>query len=103
MYENDIKKRRPYYNFLELKAASQFLEEQVKRTGYLCPIDAYVEQIAFWFPKIIRKRPRAEYGVQLMIEFPDLSISYNYPVDKGHINFWKKYKETLLVSDNPNG
>jgi len=97
-YEDMIRNRRPYYNRIELKNAGLFLEKQSKATGYLCMVDASIEQLNYWFPKVIRKRPRAEYGVQLMIEFPNIDIKYHYPKDLGHINFWKK-----SIKRNENG
>lgn len=92
--EQSIKNRRPYYNKFELQAAGEFLEKQSISTGYSCVVDASIEQLNYWFPKRINKRPKAEYGIQLMIEFPNENIKYKYPEDLGHINFWEKYKKS---------
>lgn len=68
-YEDMIKRRRPYFNSIELKKAAISFQEKVLSTGYICPIDAAIEQINVWYPDIIKKRPIEEYGIQSTIDF----------------------------------
>lgn len=74
-----IQNRRPYFNHLELKRATLFLEKQIKATGYLCPIDAAIEQVSYWYPGIIRKRPIEDYGIQLELNFPRWDVHASFP------------------------
>lgn len=76
-YERSIYERRPYLDRIELRLAARRLEKYIVSTGYLCPVDAFIEQINFWFPGRRIKRPTDDYGTQLEFEFPKYDINAN--------------------------
>lgn len=89
-YEKAIYSRRPYLDRLELSIAAKRLNKYVISTGYLCPIDAYIEQINFWFPGRKIHRPICRDIIQLELEFPnwDSNAQLKAPnVPSGNENF----------------
>jgi hypothetical protein len=77
IYERSIHERRPYLDRIELRLASHRLEKYIESTGYMCPVDAFIEQINFWFPGRRVKRPTEDYGTQLEFEFPKYDPNAN--------------------------
>ena len=78
-YEDMIKNRRPYLNRNELRKAAISFQDKVRSTGYICPIDAAIEQINVWYPGTVKRRPIEEYGVQLTIDFVYMPLSEPKP------------------------
>jgi len=78
-----------------LKKATEFLEIQIKATGYLCPIDAAIEQVNYWYPGIIKKRPIEDYGIQLELDLPnwDKSTHKLPPSEATGLEEWNDYEE----------
>lgn len=79
LFNSFIQNRRPYFNRMEQQRAALFLEQQARSCGYICIIDAAMEQLNIWFPNIIKKRPIEDYGIQLELDLPNWDKKAHLP------------------------